>query len=240
MTLYRMVIRTGKALLVLVVSLIFLNGGLWVYDTVMERGPGGFWTVFFPGKEGASFHLKEQPVYSVKSRQDVLGVRVFRIISHYQPQEFLIIDGLSRHAIEQIYGKPVNSFWANQVANQLIKVRTGGAGLGDGVTDTGSTAKQAPVSVEIQRIRTVGERHLVYARHSLPYWQLDVQLKLSNESSPRYYQAGLIRIGEKPSVFDFFHPASKDTLVVGYAPRDAFQKDLLIDLLRHLDFSQEG
>jgi hypothetical protein len=240
MTLRRMVIRTGKAFLVLIVSLIVLSGGLWVYDTLMERGPGGFWNVLFPGKEGASFHLKEQPVYSIKSRQDVLGVRVFRIISHYQPQEFLIIDGLSRHAIEQIYGKPVDSFWANQVANQLIKVRTGAAGVGDGVSDAATTVKQAPISVEIQQIRAIGERHLVYARHILPYWQLEVKFKLSNESSPRYYQTGIIRIGEKPNAFDFFHPASKDTLVVGYAPRDAFQKDLLLDLLRHLDFSQDG
>jgi hypothetical protein len=215
-------------------AILLMWGGMRLYDIVLELGPAGLFPGAHPGGNGSSVHLREQPVYRIKKRQELLGVRVCRIVSRRQPEEFLILEGLSRRAVDRVYGKPVDPFWANQVANQLLKLR-----------GVGESAEAPPVSVEIQNIRTLQAGRLPHARRSLPYWQVEVKLKLSNEDQPRYYEAGIVRhardaTSEPRTSQANDTPSRLDTLVVGYAPKDTFQKELVADLMNQLDFSGDG
>ncbi|MCE3234692.1 MAG: hypothetical protein K0Q50_872 [Vampirovibrio sp.] len=197
-------------------------GGLWVYSTVSELGPAGL----IPGQhftsDVPSVRLKEQPVYKVKKKQEVLGVQVVRIISKQQPEEFLVVDGVSRKLVDQVYGKKPDLVWANLMANQLMKLRQPG--------DGGDTS---PISVEIQNVKTLNAGVINKNKQALPYWQLEVRFKLSNEDAPRYYQAGVVRNARSED-----QPDGRDTLVVGYAQKEAFQKELVADLMNHLSFEQ--
>lgn len=216
-------------------AILLACGGFWLYNAVLERGPASLLTSLHPERSVSSVHLREQPVYRIKKRQELLGVRVYRIISRRQPEEFLVLEGLSRQAVDHVYGKPIDPFWANQMANQLLKLR----GSGD------ATETSPPISVEIQNIRTLQAGHLPHAQRSVPYWQIEVKFKLSSEEQSRYYEAGIVRhVRDAISASRAARPGDAspglDTLVVGYAPKDTFQKDLVIDLMNQLDFSGEG
>lgn len=195
--------------------------GVWIVSVISERGPQGL----IPGGNGATasptVRLTEQRIYKVKKKQEVLGMQVVRIISKQQPEEFLVVDGVSRKLVDQIYGKKPDLGWANLMANQLMKLRQ----AGDGET--------SPISVEIQNVKTLNAGIIKKNKQSLPYWQLEVRFKLSNESEPRYYQAGVVRNARSENKQD-----GQDTLVVGYAQKEAFQKDLVADLMNHLSFEQ--
>ncbi len=168
--------------------------------------------------------LLEQPVYKIKKKQELLGVNVLRIISKRQPEEFLVLDGVSRSMVDKVYGKEPDLAWANLMANQLIKLRQSGDG-------------SLPITVNVQGVKTLDAGLIQHLQEQYPYWQLEVQFKLSNESSPRAYQAGVIRHIQAGQP-DSGTGSGKDTLVVGYAQKEAFQKDLLLDLMTHLQFEQ--
>ena len=192
-----------------------------MYSVVSELGPAGL----LPGKHLSTnlpaVRLKEQPVYKVKKKQEVLGVQVVRIISKQQPEEFLVVDGVSRKLVDQVYGKKPDLVWANLMANQLMKLRQPGDG------------DASPISVEIQNVKTLHAGVIQKDKQALPYWQLEVRFKLSNESEPRYYEAGVVRNARVEEPRD-----GRDTLVVGYAQKEAFQKELVADLMNHLSFEQ--
>lgn len=205
-------------------AVLLLWGGFRLYGTISEIGPAAFWH-HLTGQgthTGANaIQLKPQPVYQVKKKQTLLGAHVTRIISRQQPEEFLVIQGLPAGMIDTVYGKPVDLAWANQMANQLLKLR-----------ETDEAA--APVSVDIQSVRTVDHGHVSqHDQRQLPYWELEIQFKLSNESYPRLYQAGILRHAEPAHATKGHH----DTLIVGYAQKDVFQAHLLPDLLRQLEFN---
>ncbi len=216
--------KTGKRVwlpLGLALGLFLLAGGIWLYNTISELGPAGL----LPGHNAATamppIRLKEQRIYRVKKKQELMGVQVIRIISKQQPEEFLVVDGVSRKLVDRIYGKQPDLVWANLMANQLMKLRQPGDG------------EPSSVSVEIQSVRTLNAGTLQRNRQAFPYWQLEVRFKLSNESEPRYYEAGVVRNARQEATED-----GTDTLVVGYAQKEAFQKELVADLMKHLSFEQ--
>ena len=206
------------------VLVLFLLGGAWFYSIVSEVG----WMGLFPASGKSSVHetvrLSAQPVYKIKKKQEVLGVNVLRIISKRQPEEFLVLDGVSRSMVDRVYGKQPDLVWANLMANQLLKLRQSGDG-------------SSPITVDVQGVKTLNSGLIKHHQKQYPYWQLEVQFKLSNESSPRAYQAAVVRHVQF-SQADGAPDNGKDTLVVGYAQKEAFQKDLLPDLMTHLQFDQ--
>jgi hypothetical protein len=212
--------------LLLGVGLAAVVVGVWLYSLISEVGLQGV----LPGGNAKTadyhVHLKEQRVYKVKKKQQLLGINVIRIISRQQPEEFLVLDGVSRKLVDKMYGKKPDLVWANLMANQFLKLRQPGDG------DT------SPVSVEVQNIRTLSSGVIQQEDQKFPYWQLEVQFKLSNESEPRYYEAGVIRHVHDEMAHSDEGEEALDTLVVGYAQREAFQKELLADLMNHLSFER--
>jgi hypothetical protein len=207
----------------LVGILLAVLAGVRLYGTLSEVGFMGV----LPGANGNSIHnhvhLQDQPVYKIKKKQELLGVNVIRIISKQQPEEFLVLDGVSRKLVDHIYGQTPDLAWANLMANQLLKLRQPGDG------------DASPVSVEVQSIKTLSAGVITRQKQRLPYWQLEVQFKLSNESEPRFYEAGVVRTG---TTVQNGPSGELDTLVVGYAQKEAFQKELVADLMNHLSFER--
>ena len=198
--------------------------GFWLYTVVSEVGLFGLISGLMPrnAKESplSTVQLIEQPIYQVKKKQEVLGVSVLRIISKQQPEEFLVLEGVSRPLVDKVYGKKPDLTWTNLMANQLLKLRQSGE-------------NSSPITVEVQDVKTLKSGMIQQKKKNLPYWQLEVKFKLSNEDAPRSYQAAVIRnLGPQSAKDD------KDTLVVGYAQKEAFQKELLSDLMNHLRFEQ--
>lgn len=220
------------------VGLVVVAGSVWFLSVVSEIGL----EAFIPGRPRPSslqsrVHLKNQSIYEIKKKQEIVGVQVTRIVSKQQPEEFLVLDGVSSQLVDNAYGKKPNLVWVNLIARQLLKMRESGEG------------EALPLSVEVQNIKTLGSGMIQQDHQRLPYWQLEVQFKLSNESQPRYYQVGVVRkkdaISAEPSkdrkvgfssVFEPPLPKPQDTLVVGYAQKEVFQKELVADLIRYLSF----
>lgn len=207
-------------------AIIAVVGGIRLYNVLSEVGFVGL----IPGDKNAIHHLQvrlqDQPVYKIKKKQELLGVNVIRIISKQQPEEFLVLDGVSRKLVDRIYGQKPDLVWANLMANQLLKLRQ--AGEGDSL----------PVSVEVQGVKTLASGEIAYQKQHVPYWQLEVQFKLSNESESRFYEAGVVRNVREQGATQAGPQGQLDTLVVGYAQKEAFQKELVADLMDHLSFER--
>ena len=199
-------------------ALLALIGGVWLYSTLSEVGLDGL--LRHPATPTSNIHLARQNIYQIKKKQEVLGINVLRIVSRQQPEEFLVLEGVSRGLVDKIYGRQPDLGWANLMANQLIKLRQAGE---DG----------SPVSVDVQGVRTLKSGIIHQKAKTFPYWQLEVQFKLSNESAPRAYDAAIIRNVQPEQV-----KSGKDTLLVGYAQKEAFQKELVADLMSNLRFEQ--
>jgi hypothetical protein len=197
---------------------ILLFGGWHLFKYVSENGLTGF----FRGStaKSVSIHLKPQPIYEVKTKQQLLGVDVIRIVSKRQPEEFLVLNHVPKSLVNSMYGKQVNLAWANTVASQFMKLRQNTA---DGT---------APLSVDIQDVKTLKSGTIKQKSKELPYWQIEIQFKLSNEDQPRYYNAGVIRQPSQNTT------SMTEALVVGYAQKEAYQPQLVADLLDHLHFEQ--
>ncbi|WP_373531194.1 hypothetical protein [Vampirovibrio sp.] len=195
-------------------------GGFWLYSVLSEVGLNAF----LPGGNGThstTVKLKPQAIYYVKKKLDLLDMRVIRVISKQQPQEFLIVDGVASGLVDKVFAKEPDLVWANLMANQLLRLRE----VGDGAS--------SPVSIEIQDLKTLNAGFIQNNQHQLPYWQIEIRFKLSNEPNSRFYQAGVLRNA------DGSHSESgKDTLLVGYAQKEAFQKPLMNDLLNQLIFER--
>lgn len=209
----RNALPTKKVLLVAALLLLLAGGG-WLYATLSEVGLTGLMHQILPKPSHAGVQLKEQPVYRIKKSQELLGMSVARIISSRQPEEFLVVDGVSRKMVDSVYGKEVDLAWANLMANQFLKLREHGE-------------ESSPVSVDVQTVKTLKTGSIERDGRQLPYWQVEVRFKLSNEDQPRAYSAGVIRHGGR---------GDNDTLIVGYAQKEAFEQALLADVLNHLDF----
>lgn len=199
----------------LVGTSLLLFGGWQLWKYVSENG---WMSLFHPAQPQIStVHLKAQPLYQIKKKQELFGVEVIRIISTHQPEEFLVLDHVPKGLVDSIYQKPVNLVWANTVANQFTKLRQ-------------NSDEDTPASVDIQDIKTLKSGILKQAGQELPYWQIEIRFKLSNEQVPRYYSAGVVRqlhLGTQPD---------KESLVVGYAQKGAYQSELVADLLDNLHF----
>lgn len=212
--------RTGfKWFLLAAILTALILGGVWLYGTLSEVGL----TAFLPGHGGpeTTVRLKAQAVYQVKKKLDLLDMKVIRVISKQQPQEFLILDGVSSGLVDKVFAKEPDLAWANLMANQFLKLREAGDGGG------------SPVSVEIQELRTLSAGKISHEGKKLPYWQMEIRFKLSNEPNSRYYQAGVIRNADGG-----LSGKGKDTLLVGYAQKEAFQKRLMADLMSQLTFER--
>ncbi len=205
-------------MLIGLISLVLL-AGLWLFNTLSEVGLEAFLT----GKGGhvSTVKLKSQPVYRVKKKLDLLGMKVIRIISKQQPQEFLILEGISSKLVDKVFAKEADLAWTNLMANQFLRLRE--AGEGD----------SSPVSVEIQSLKTLQHGTVERNKSTLPYWQLEIRFKLSNEPNSRYYQAGVIRNADTQT-----SSTGQETLLIGYAQKEAFQKQLITDLMDKLTFEQ--
>lgn len=203
-------------LAVVLTTLIF--GGFWLYGILSEVGL----SVFLPGGNGThptTVKLKPQAVYHVKKKLDLLDMQVIRIISKRQPQEFLIVNGVAKGLVDKVFAKAPDLVWANLMANQLLRLREASEGSSN------------PVSIEIQELKTLNTGFIQNHQKNLPYWQIEIRFKLSNEPNSRFYQAGVLRNA------DGSHSESgKDTLLVGYAQKEAFQNPLMSDLLNQLSF----
>jgi hypothetical protein len=179
---------------------------------------------FLPGgnvSHPATVKLKAQPVYHVKKKLDLLGMQVIRVVSKQQPQEFLIVDGVASGLVDKVFAKKPDLVWANLMANQLLRLREASEGSG------------SPVSIEIQELKTLNAGFIRNNEKKLPYWQVEIRFKLSNEPNSRFYQAGVLRNA------DGSHSKSTtDSLLVGYAQKEAFQKPLMSDLLSQLTFER--
>ncbi len=191
-----------------------------LYGQLTEVG----WQAFLPGgpKSASTIKLKAQPVYQVKKKLDLLDMQVIRVISKRQPQEFLILDGVSSGLVDKVFAKTVDLGWINLMANQFLRLREGGEGGGK------------PVSIEVQELRTLSQGKIEDGNSVLPYWHLEIRFKLSNEPNSRYYQAGIVRHANGQSL----KASDKDTLLVGYAQKEAFQKALIADLMTQLSFER--
>jgi hypothetical protein len=199
-------------------ALLALMGIAWLYSVLSEVGLDGL--LRHPATPVSKISLARQNVYQIKKKQEVLGINVLRIVSRQQPEEFLVLEGVSRGLVDKIYGKHPDLVWANMMANQLIKLRQAGE---DG----------SPVSVDVQGVKTLKSGTIQQKKKTYPYWQLEVQFKLSNESVPRAYDAAIIRNIQPEQT-----KSGKDTLLVGYAQKEAFQKELVADLMSNLRFEQ--
>lgn len=200
---------------------VFLVSGYWIYATISEVGLEAFLSA---GNREGSVKLKSQPVYRVKKRLDLLGMKVIRVISKQQPQEFLIVEGVSSKLVDKVFAQKPDLAWANLMANQFLKLREAGEG--------GSS-----VSVEIQDLKTLNAGSIRRDNRELPYWQMEIRFKLSNEPYSRYYQAGVVRDAVAGTGQTGTHGGT-DTLLVGYAQKEAFQKNLIADLMSELTFER--
>jgi hypothetical protein len=196
---------------------LLLFSGWHLFRLCSENGCFGLLSK--PAEENMSVHLKPQSVYEVKNKQQVLGVNVIRIVSKRQPEEFLVLDRVPTALVNSMYGKKVNLAWANTVASQFMKLRQG------------AEETPSPVSVDIQDVKTLESGTLQQKNQELPYWQIEIQFKLSNEAQPRYYNAGVVRQTHRDN-------GPTEALVVGYAQKEAYQPELVADLLEHLNFEQ--
>lgn len=205
-----------KLVVILALLMIPLSvSAFWLVSTVAEKGPMGLLPFQGGGAQGV-VRLKTQPVYRIKRKQDVLGMQVVRIVSRQQPEEFLVLDGVSRDLVDSVYGKGADLGWANLMAAQFLKMRQGGEEAG-------------PLSIEVQEIRSIQSGTIERDGQTLPYWQLQVRFKLGNEPESRVYEAGVVRNVRGPE-------GSQDTLVVSYAQKEAFDPKLLNNVLALLSF----
>lgn len=198
---------------------LLLLVGLWLYGRVSEVGWNGL--LAGHGDHVHTVRLKSQPVYRVKKKLDIMGMQVIRIVSRQQPQEFLVMDGISSAMVDKLFTQKPDLGWANLMANQFLKLREVGGG------------DSSPVSVEIQGLKTLQNGVIQQDNKQLPYWQLEIRFKLSNEPNSRYYQAGIVRNAESGVL-----PVGQEVLLIGYAQKEAFQKQLLSDLMDQLLFEQ--
>jgi hypothetical protein len=215
------------------VALLLLWGGVSLYQTVMEIGPEGTLSLLWPKSQHhvPTVRLEKQPVYQVKKRQELLGVQVSRVISKQQPEEFLILDGLSPNVVNGVFGKNIDRFWANQMANHLVKLRSAETEASSAGSSIGGSGN---VKIEVQDVRTLKTGFIQQGKQQLPYWNIQIQFQLSNENQPRYYQASVVRYPKPNGKKD-----SNETVVVGYAAKGAFQQNLVADLLQHLEFTSK-
>jgi hypothetical protein len=200
-------------------AMLLVLGGFWLYSQLSEVGLMGMLPHSASQDEQSAVRLAQQSVYRIKKKQSVLGVKVLRIISRQQPEEFLVLEGVPRPMVDRIYGKPPELSWARLMANQLLKLRESGE-------------ESSPISVDVQAVKTVKSGVITQQQKRLPYWQLEVKFQLSNEDTPRAYEAAVvrnIRPEEKAG-------SAKETLLVGYAQKEAFQQELVVDLMNNLRF----
>jgi hypothetical protein len=195
-------------------------GGLWLYGVLSEVGlnaflPGG------NGRHSTTVKLRAQSVYHVKKKLDLLDMQVIRVISNQQPQEFLIVSGVANGLVDKVFAKEPDLVWANLMANQLLLLREASEGSSN------------PVSIEIQGLKTLNTGFIQNNQKNLPYWQIEIRFKLSNEPNSRFYQAGVLRNADGSQ-----SESGKDTLLVGYAQKEAFQSPLMSDLLNQLTFER--
>lgn len=202
------------------IALLIAMGGFWLYSQLSEVGLTGL-LGRVPHNDQPAVRLSPQSVYKVKKKQALLGVNVLRIISRQQPEEFLVLEGVPRPMVDRIYGKPPELPWAKLMANQLLKLRESGE-------------ESSPVSVDVQAVKTVKSGVISQQRKRLPYWQLEVRFQLSNEDAPRAYEAVVVRNFRPEEQTD----SAKETLLVGYAQKEAFQQELVVDLMNNLRYEQ--
>ena len=198
---------------------LLLFAGWYLFQYVSETG---FLGLLHPTKTNLStISLKAQPVYTIKTKQQILGIEVIRIISKQQPEEFLVLNQVPRTLVDSMFGKQMNLAWANTVANQFVKLRQT------------SEDSSSPVSIDIQRVQTLKSGTLKKNGQQLPFWQIEICFKLSNEAAPRFYSVGIVRQIQSTE------PNNKtEALVVEYAQKEAYQPELVTDLMDHLRFMQ--
>ena len=161
-------------------------------------------------------HLATQPQFKVKRNSEVLGVNIMQIADKREPQDFLILNNVPAAMVEPMLGHTVDKRWATEVANQFLKKR-----------DPDSSTP--PPTVEIQEIHATQQGTVEYEGKQLPYWQVQVQFKLGQEAESRSYEGGIIRNADG-------NDKGADTVVVAYAQKGAFRKELLPELMQHLSF----
>jgi hypothetical protein len=230
--------RAWRVLLGAAIVFLLCWGVLSLWTSISELGPSAVLSGLnpFAAHEPENvIHLREQPVYKVKKKQKLLGTEVVRIISRQQPQEFLVLSSVSSHLLDTIFGKPIDRFWANQMASQLARLRST-SGSAD---EPGSSTHDPTIdvqSVESEQVVPLlvpeslgGER-----KQSRPYWQLRLRFQLSTETLPRYYQVGILR---SQAHFKAATSSQKESILIAYAPQNTYQKSLILDLLKYLQIS---
>src|SRR6478609_6093624 len=169
--------RRLLSLLLIAFSALFAWGLSNLWSEYLELGPQAFLNRFNPltwqNSDAVDIHLSDESVFVVKKKQKLFGMQVYRIISKQQPQEFLVITGVSSSLLNQVFDKPINRFWVNQIAQQLLHLR-----IGSDTTAEESSASNEP-GIEVQSVTPERSRPLAFAGNSYPYWQLKLKLQLS-------------------------------------------------------------
>ncbi len=214
--------------------LALLWSGFHLYGVYTEVGLDGLLAPLKGQPPNSVVHLKPQAVYRIKKKQDLLGVRVTRITSHQQPEEFLVLEGVPVPLIDSVYGKRTDLGWATLMANQFLKLRA-------------NDETRTPITVEIQHFRSKQHREMTVQHQKLPYWEFEVQFKLSNEPASRTYDVGVLRANVPvPASTDIqsLDPGSKpandvhaDILVVAYAQSEVYTPTLLPEVFSLLNFT---
>jgi hypothetical protein len=219
--------RRAWSLFFIALSAAFAWALSLLWADYVELGPAGFLNHLNPltwqASDTTDFHLRDDSLFEVKKKQKLFGMQVYRITSKQQPQEFLLVTGVSSSLLNQVFDKPIDRFWMNQIAQQLLRLRIGtGANA-----DDSSTAKEP--GIEVQSVIPEPSRNLIAQDKSYPYWQLKLKLQLSTETIPRYYQVGILRsivINQSQQQGD------KENILIAYAPENAFQSSNLLSLLK--------
>jgi|GEM_PF-6133196 len=200
-----------------------------LWTEYLELGPQAFLNRLNPLTwqtiDGIDFHLRDDSVFAIKKKQKLLGMQVYRIISTQQPQEFLLITGVSSSLLNHVFDKPIDRFWVNQIAQQLLHLR-----IGSDANAEASPATKEP-GIEVQSVTPEPSRMVTFADENYPYWHLKLKLQLSTESVPRYYQVGILR-----SVLQQASRGNdKETILVTYTPENTVQVSTMMSLLKQIE-----
>ena len=217
------------SLFLIALSALFAWGLSNLWTEYLELGPQAFLNRFNPltwqNSDGVDVHLSDDSIFVIKKKQKLFGMQVYRIISKQQPQEFLLITGVSSSLLNHVFDKPIDRFWVNQIAQQLLHLRIGT----DPNTEDAAVPKEP--GIEVRSVTPEPSRNVVFADESYPYWHLKLKLQLSTETLPRYYQVGILR-----SVLPQASRGNdKETILVTYTPENTIQVSTMLSLLKQIN-----
>lgn len=196
------------------VGFLTLYSGFFLWQTYSELGPKGLLALIPFQNKVESVQFPPSSEFQVKKQLTFLSATVTRVVSRYQAEEFLILDNLPPVFLEQLNQSTIPPGWINSVANQCLALRT---------AQTATATQEKPLSITILSTSPVKNFPIMSQGKSLPYWQLDIVFRLSNEKLARSYRIGVSKkkLGH----------SQNERVFVSYAPNGTYDQKLLIRLI---------